>query len=334
MKKTFLLLITLLAFINVFASNASLSVGSGSFDFKCQGAFEGITMRVDYYLPEEGDLSAMPIQFVMSGTDRNSDDYRDAWIERADFYKVIVLAPCFTAEDFPSSMYQQGNVKKAYSSSDPSYMSYVVIDDIFLYFKELVSSSQTQYNLYGHSAGAQFVHRFVLFHQSPYLNKAVAANAGTYTFPTDEAKYQFGYSNIGGMVQWNIAQVLSKDLTLLIGEDDTERDSNLNVTEEADEQGLNRKERGLNFYQKWSAVAKSLGIDYIWQLKSVEGVSHSNKRMSPVAANLLYGNSSQGIDTIEDNTISFGSRKIMLDGQLIIDYDGAKYQVNGMKAIR
>lgn len=291
MKKTFLLLITLLTFIKVLATNASLPIGSGSFDFKCQGAFEGITMRVDYYLPAEGDLSTMPIQFVMCGTDRNSDVYRDSWIERADFYKVIVLAPCFTAEEFPSSMYQQGNVKKAYSSSDPSLMSYVLIDDIFLYFKELVNSSQTQYNLYGHSAGAQFVHRFVLFHQSPYLNKAVAANAGTYTFPTDEAKYQFGYSNIGGMAQWNISQALSTDLTLFLGEEDTKRDSNLNVTKEADKQGLNRKERGINFHQKWSSKAKSLGIDCIWKIKFVEGVSHSNKRMSPIAANLLYGDS-------------------------------------------
>lgn len=332
MKKLFLLFIALMAFCCAFASNASLSAGSGAFDFKCQGAFGGITMKVDYYIPTDGDLSSMPIQFVMSGTDRNSDDYRDAWIERADLYKVIVLAPCFSADDFPSSMYQQGNVKKAYQNSDPSLMTYVLIDEIFLHFKELVSSSQSQYNIYGHSAGAQFVHRFVLFHQSPYLNRAVAANAGTYTFPTDEAKYQFGYSNIGGMAQWNVAQALAKELTLLIGENDTERDANLNVTEEADEQGLNRKERGLNFFQKWSLMAESLGIDYIWQLKSVEGVSHSNKRMSPVAADLLYGDSPQEIDAIEVGSASSALHKILFDGQIVIEHEGNKYRINGVKS--
>ena len=330
MKKILLLLVTLMSFFHILASGTSFAVGSGSFDFKCQGAFEGITMRIDYYIPAAGDLSNMPIQFVMSGTDRNSDVYRDAWIESADLYKVIVLAPYFSAEDFPSSMYQQGNVKKAFQNSDNSCMTYTLIDEIFLHFKDLVNSSQDKYNLYGHSAGAQFVHRFVLFHHSPYLNKAVAANAGTYTFPTDAAKYQFGYSNIGGMAQWNISQALAKDLTLLIGEEDTERDSNLNVTEEADEQGLNRKERGLNFYQRWSEQAKSLGIDYIWQLKSVEGVSHSNKRMSPVAADLLYGNIPQAIGTVNDGPSSSVSCKILLDGQMIIEHDGIRYQVNGM----
>lgn len=318
MKKILVLLISLMTFcgaISAAESEPVLSVGAGAFDFKCKGAFDGITMRVDYYVPADGDISNMPIQFVMSGIDRNSDVYRDAWIGRADQYKVIVLAPHFSAEDFPSSLYQLGNVKAAYQQSDCSLMTYTIIDDIFLYVKELVNSSQTQYNLYGHSAGAQFVHRFVLFYHSPLLNKAVAANAGTYTFPTDEAKYQFGYSSIGGMAQWDVTQALAKKLTLFIGENDTERDNNLNVTTEADEQGLTRKERGANFYLQWANTARLLGMRYVWKIKQIEGVSHSNNRMSPVAADFLYDGTSQDN---EPGIIPPGSTDI-LNGDLDLD---------------
>jgi hypothetical protein len=52
------------------------------------------------------------------------------------------------------------------------------------------------YDMYGHSAGAQFVHRYLQFYDSPKVKKAVAANAGWYTFPNEAINYPYGIKSL------------------------------------------------------------------------------------------------------------------------------------------
>ena len=42
--------------------------------------------------------------------------------------------------------------------------------------------------IYGHSAGSQFVHRFLMTRPDAPVERAVAANAGWYTLPDDECR--------------------------------------------------------------------------------------------------------------------------------------------------
>lgn len=54
--------------------------------------------------------------------------------------------------------------------------------------------------------------------------------------------------------------------------------------------------------------------------------------MSPVAADLLYGDSPQEIDAIEVGSASSSSHKMLFDGQIIIEHEGNKYRINGVKS--
>ena len=123
-------------------------------------------------------------------------------------------------------------------AEDPSHpnprevWSFTAIERIFRAVKLAARLNAAGYMLFGHSAGAQFVHRLVAFAhreagaeqeegQRTHLLRAVAANAGAYMLPTFEERYPFGF---GGLEEWSskdLAAFVSAPLTVLLGQDDT-----------------------------------------------------------------------------------------------------------------
>ena len=57
-----------------------------------------------------------------------------------------------------------------------------------------ISGTQTFYNAWGHSGGAQFLHRFALFVPNSKLGVGVCSNAGWYTVPETGVDYPYGIS--------------------------------------------------------------------------------------------------------------------------------------------
>jgi len=54
-----------------------------------------------------------------------------------------------------------------------------------------------------------------------------------------------------------------------------------------DRQGVNRLERGRNFFAAAQALAVAEGVPFGWRLLTVPGVAHVNARMAVAAAPLL-----------------------------------------------
>ena len=261
--------------------------GASFFYFKCDGKFTGTKIKVYYYIPLEGDVQHMKVQFVMHGVNRNADAYCETWQTKAEQYGLIILAPMFDKNNFPSEMYQLGNVCSKGMLNYEDEMTYSQIDAIFKAFVQKYDIADKTYNIYGHSAGAQFVHRLVLFYNSPYLDQAVAANAGTYTFVSNKQDFPYGYRNIGGLSSIP-KKVFQKKLIVFLAEGDTIRDSHLNVSKEADKQGFNRFERGNNFFESAENYATRKKISFQWQLRTLPNAGHSNRQMGPAAADILY----------------------------------------------
>lgn len=257
------------------------------FYFNCDGIFKGTKIKVFYYIPMEGDVRNMKVQFVMHGVNRNADSYCESWQTKAEQYGLIILTPLFDKNNFPSEKYQLGNVCSKGIMNYEDEMTFSIIDAIFKAFVQKFDIADHTYNIYGHSAGAQFVHRFVLFYDSPYLDKAVAANAGTYTFISNKQDFPYGYRNLGGLSAVS-NKAFQKKLVVFLAEGDTIRDSYLNVTNEADRQGSNRFERGNHFFQSAENYVARKKIPLQWQLRTLPNAAHSNRRMAPAAADLLY----------------------------------------------
>lgn len=242
-----------------------------------------------YYSPIDHPVD-LPILFVCHGVKRNADDYRDNWIELANKHQIIIVAPEFSQEHYPQSRgYNLGNMFDLEGNPLPEEVwSFSVIDPIFDFVVEKIKGNQTSYDMFGHSAGAQFAHRFLMFKTGSKIHRVVSANAGWYTMPNFQIDFPYGLKNTALTVE-KLTPILENNLIVLLGDRDTERSKYLRVTPEADAQGNNRYERGLKFFKVAQELSNAYDFHLRWTQETVSGVGHDNAQMAPFAAALLYG---------------------------------------------
>lgn len=264
--------------------------GAGVIKFDEYEPLKDKPVNIWYYIPVDNPVD-LPILFVCHGMNRNADDYRDNWIELAKKYKVIIIAPEFSNEYYPKSMgYNLGNMFDLERNPLPEEVwSFSIIDPIFNFVVDQINGNQTSYDMFGHSAGSQFAHRFIMFKSDTKVDRVITANSGWYTMPDFSVNYPYGLKETSlNMV--SLTPMLQRKVVVLLGDKDTERTKSLRQTPEADRQGKNRYERGLAYFE----MAKQLSIDNVvnlgWIQQTVPGVAHNNAKMAPAAAQFLYGN--------------------------------------------
>jgi pimeloyl-ACP methyl ester carboxylesterase len=242
-----------------------------------------------YYLPSDHPVDR-PLLMVCHGMRRNADDYRDNWIELAKQYNIIIVAPEFSEEHYPkSAAYNLGNLFDSIGAPIPeAQWSFSLIDPIFDFVVKQLGGQQKTYDLFGHSAGGQFAHRFITFKKNPKVDRIITANAGWYTMPDFSIEYPYGLK--GTPVDTSdIRLLLQHKVIVLLGDADTLRTSSLRQTPEADRQGRHRYARGLSYFAEAKQRAIEQKVPLNWIMKTVPGVGHKNAQMAPAAAELLYG---------------------------------------------
>ena len=86
-----------------------------------------------------------------------------------------------------------------------------------------------------------------------------------------------------------LRKVFAKKVTILLGDQDTDPNHrSLRRTPEAMKQGVHRFQRGHTFYEMCQQMAAELGVELNWDLQIVPGVAHSNSKMAPAAAEVLF----------------------------------------------
>lgn len=243
-------------------------------------------VNIHYYIPE-GNSKEMPVLFLLPGINRNAEDYLQAWEKYAINKKVMIFSLEFSSAMYSSEEYIEGGMFKNNTLKPEEEWTFSIIEPIFEFICKDLSGTQKTYDLWGHSAGAQFVHRYLMFKPQAHVNRAVSANAGWYTLPDIDTEFPYGLKNT--LITADVLpDLLSKSLIVQLGTADTdENDPNLNHTPGADAQGKNRYDRGLYFFSK----ATDLGKNYErfnWSKVEVKGVGHSYTQMAANAAGLLY----------------------------------------------
>ena len=270
------------------AASADPAAGSGDVTFEF-GGWAGPPIPVHLFVPDAVDADT-PIVVVMHGASREADRYYNDWRIEAGKLGLIVVVPYFSREDFPrSAHYNLGHVFEPETGKPRSAESwtFAVIEPLFDTVVERLGGRQTQYTLFGHSAGSQFLHRFLYYVPDARVKTAIAANAGWYTMPDFGVRYPYGLAG-SGVGEDVLAGYFARDLVVLLGDADTLReDEDLRKTPEAELQGPHRLARGHTFYRVARAKAEALGVEFNWRLQEVPGAGHSNAEMTPAAALLV-----------------------------------------------
>lgn len=266
-----------------------LTVGSGQFERDEAAGATAERQRVFYHRPESW-TPAGRVVVVMHGVNRDADRYRDEWRGLADQYGFLLVVPEFSQTKFPGDDgYNFGGMVDDQDKPLPrERWSFNVVDRVFADVRRLSGAERQAYSLYGHSAGAQFAHRFLLFAASPSVEMVVVANAGWYTLPVADEAFPYGLQG-SPAGEADVRAFLARPLVLQLGEADTDSaHSSLRRTPEANRQGPHRFARGKNFMAVGEVEAKRLGVPLAWKLVTVPGVGHSNGQMAEHAARELF----------------------------------------------
>ena len=266
-------------------------------------SLQGKPLTVHVFRPSQFDSATGRIWFVMHGTGRDAERYLKSAMPVAERHQVLVMVLEFSRNDYPSGdAYTLGVVTRgrvdAHAAEEGRWRSplqtpYMEIERTFSTVREVLQNRQLGYYLFGHSAGAQFVHRLLSFIRCPRVLKAVAANAGWYTLPTTDEKWPpFPYSLRGAAREFqDPRQVLAAPLTVLLGTRDTrgkEEDSNLRASAGAMAQGPNRLQRGMTYFEVGQQAALSANLPLAWKVQLVSDAGHEVAEVIAPAGQLLF----------------------------------------------
>jgi poly(3-hydroxybutyrate) depolymerase len=230
-----------------------------------------------------------PVVFVHHGINRNGYDYRDYWLPLVDETGVLVVAPEFSNEHYPTSRwYNFGNLADEEGRAQPRDLcTYAIVGRLFDAMRAAGVTRQPGYGLFGHSAGSQYVHRLLSLGYRDRVIAAVAANAGTYAMPDPAIAFPYGLGGTG-VDDTALAGLLGFRLTVMGGTADIDNTSpHFPKEPQAAAQGDTRHARAHRYVAVARKQAQRLGVPCAWTILDVPGVAHEGDRMSAAAAPIL-----------------------------------------------
>lgn len=296
------------------ASQAAASVASPT-----SRAFQVGTKLLDYCGNGSVALKGKAITrvlLVVHGTSGNYCDYARYAMESASDAGVLgstlVVAPHFPTSDETNdqrrliwgSGWREGNTSN--NSDGTKVSSFEAMDQLAAAVRRTYGSS-VPLRIIGHSAGGQFVQRYAEGSDAP-IDRFVAANPSSYAYLSAQRwsggtavdsvagcpgynTWKYGLEGLNGYLRSAgdlRARYAGHRVALLLGGADVLRDSDLDVSCEADAQGRNRLERGQVFFTHLRDQLGYLPAGH--SLSVVPGVGHEGRSMirSAAARGLLF----------------------------------------------
>jgi poly(3-hydroxybutyrate) depolymerase len=270
------------------AVRAEAPLGASTFELATSVGRKVKPMAVHLYRPAKWTPNDR-VLIVMHGRGRNGADYRDQWSSQSEATNLLIVVPEFDNQNFPgTAAYNYGTVVDDKGTMlPPETWSFSVIDEVYTAVHSQTGAKRERYSLYGHSAGAQFVHRFLMLAKAPAADLIISANAGSYTMPVTDVAFPFGLSGVA-VTDDDLRRAFARPVIVLLGDADTDPNhQSLPRQPGAMAQGPHRLARGSLFFSVAKKRADDLGAPFNWTLVTVPGVGHSNTHMATRASELV-----------------------------------------------
>jgi predicted esterase len=268
----------LLIFLICCSAYAQTTIGKNSGDFVFEYKIAGQVKKIPVYYFCPAKLSdTSRIVIVLHGSGRTGKVYRDEWRSHATQYNFLVLCPEFSEIEFPGwAKYQGGNIydyeKKQYTPRQD--WTFNVIEGLFDFVKNDRSLKTEAYCLFGHSAGAQFVHRMVLCMPEARFSMAISCGAGDYTEPTLDKTFREGLRGTGVTTE-SLKKSLQKRMIILMGDKDY-----VSKTMPKSPEAFNQYDRvwmAKLFFQAAKKEAEKLNVKLNWTFQFVPNADHNSR---------------------------------------------------------
>lgn len=239
---------------------------------------EGIDLEVFLHKPDSRELDG--ILLVCHGVLRNAEEYRDHAVAMGNRFRLLVVAPKFDIQRFPTEVYQHGGVVVRGVPQPPERWTPRLIPLLIQKIRGTEGKPDWPFYAIGHSGGAQFVMRMsaLVDHGA---RRVIVANAGTLLFPTPSAEFPYGFGTLPQSHQNEEAlkRYLAQPITIYLGKLDVVIDEDLNVLPPAVAQGRDRFTRGRNAFESARLLARQKQWPFEWKLVEVDDVGHDHEKM-------------------------------------------------------
>jgi len=202
-----------------------------------------------------------------------------------------------------SNIFDDGDNPSPETFNNESEWTFSTLDPLFDYVKVAASNTQETYSAWGHSGGAQFLHRFVTYLPNSNLDIAVCSNAGWYTVPETAVSFPYGVDN-GQLSTGNLTTAFLRKLIVHIGQNDNDPNSaglRHNAVVDA-QQGVHRLERARYYFNTSQATALNMGLTYNWEKHELPNVGHNPQLMANDALQFFLQNF-LSLDSVEENKL-------------------------------
>lgn len=250
------------------------------------------------YIPEDKASNILVVAHGMLSSNETAEDaarrYLNRWMQYADKHNVIVIVPVFDTRRF-------GNLGGGYGGYRNLFGRHLAADkfvnDLVDQYSNRTSTGSSQFYLYGHSAGGQFVNRYTVTHPERVI-RAVVSAAGRYSYPTTSVQWPYGAGSLQKRIRWkdgtetqiSIAKSLlnyanaANRIDIVIGGEDLKRQP---------ARPAHIGETRVDFARSWAAAmnrnAERFGVGGNVEVHVIPGIGHDSAKLTPYSANLLFG---------------------------------------------
>jgi predicted esterase len=241
-------------------------------------------MSVFIYRPKTWHQQGGRILVVLHGADRDGRVMREAWRLAADADNALLIAPEFSEAQFPGPRwFNLGNAVDDNGRLSPrEFWTFGALDRAVDAVRAAIGATTERFSLYGFSAGAQFVHRYLLLTGAPRVDQIVASSAGWYTLPDPEQNFPCGLRGVTADPSL-IRVSLRREVVIHVGQRDTDSSDYFGTVRNGTcvtRQGANRLERGRFFIEAARKEAWRLDVPFHWRFVEARGVGHDREDMA------------------------------------------------------